>query len=180
VPQTIDLDGGSARIVVGSLGGASSPIRAYTPLLGAEIVVRPRASIELPVDTTYEHGVLVDVGPVEFDGVRLARAELGYRAPGPPSRRLANPTGAAARVMLLGGEPFTEPVVMWWNFIGRNHDEIAAFRAEWEAEAARFGAVEGYAGDVVRLPAPKLPGVRLKPRTSLLAPPGPGDRSAWG
>ena len=36
------------------------------------------------------------------------------------------------RVLLLGGEPFAEEIVMWWNFIGRSHDEVAGFRRQWE------------------------------------------------
>jgi hypothetical protein len=79
--------------------------------------------------------------------------------------------------MLLGGEPFTEPVVMWWNFVGRSHKEIAGFREDWEAGSERFGRVDGYSGRVQRLPAPPMPTVRLRPR---LSPPGRGDPSAWG
>ena len=79
--------------------------------------------------------------------------------------------------MLLGGAPFTESVLMWWNFVGRSHEEIATFREEWESGSERFGQVKGYRGQVQRLPAPPMPTVRLKPR---LSPPGPGDRSAWG
>ena len=79
--------------------------------------------------------------------------------------------------MLLGGEPFEEPLVMWWNFVGRTHEEIVGFREQWQARSDRFGAVEGYGGFPKHLPAPALPTTRLKPR---LQPPGPGDRSAWG
>jgi hypothetical protein len=79
--------------------------------------------------------------------------------------------------MLLGGVPFGEPIVMWWNFIGRSHEEIARFRRDWAAESERFGHVEGYRGPVQHLPAPPMPTVRLKPR---LSPPGGGDPSAWG
>ena len=54
---------------------------------------------------------------------------------------------------------------MWWNFIGRTSDDVVAAREAWEAEGAdRFGVVEGYEGPVSRIPAPALPGVRLKPR----------------
>lgn len=59
---------------------------------------------------------------------------------------------------------------MWWNFIGRSHEEIARYREEWEAGAERFGAVDGYIGHdpdgLVRLPAPTLPGTVLKPRNN--------------
>ncbi|HOA28197.1 MAG TPA: hypothetical protein PKG51_11860, partial [Arachnia sp.] len=55
-------------------------------------------------------------------------------------------------------------IVMWWNFVGRSHDEILAYRQGWEAGTIRFGSVKGYAGPVARIPAPPLPAVRLRPR----------------
>jgi hypothetical protein len=69
---------------------------------------------------------------------------------------------APSRVILLGGTPFGEDIVMWWNFVGRTHEEIVRFRDEWQAESDRFGRVLGYHGQ--RLPAPRLPGGRLRPR----------------
>ncbi len=72
---------------------------------------------------------------------------------------------AGARLILLGGEPFEEEIVMWWNFVGRSHEEIAAFREQYEAGSERFGAVPGYVGAVERIPAPPLPNVRLQPRS---------------
>ena len=73
------------------------------------------------------------------------------------------------RALLLGGEPLGEPIVMWWNFIGRDHDEIVAFREQWQGDVidgaddhGRFGTVEGWYGSA--LPAPVLPTVRLTPR----------------
>ena len=131
----------------------------------------------LEVDPAYEHGVLVDLGPVQLDGTGLEGADLGYVGPGTSRLTLTNADARPARVLLLGGEPFTEPVLMWWNLVARTHEEIVALREAWEAGSDRYGRVEGYAGDVQRLPAPPMPATRLKPR---LSPPGPGDRSAWG
>ena len=54
---------------------------------------------------------------------------------------------------MVGGEPFPETVLMWWNFVARTPEEIAAARAEWES-GTRFGVVRGYAGP--RLHAPEL------------------------
>jgi redox-sensitive bicupin YhaK (pirin superfamily) len=177
VPPVTGLPGGSARVFLGSLAGSTSPVATATPLLGAEVLVSPGEQVTLSVDPDFEHGVLVDIGPVLVDGVELAVAELGYVGTGPDEILLANPGAATARVVLLGGEPFEEPLVMWWNFVGRTHEEIVMFREQWQARSDRFGAVEGYAGFPQHLPAPALPTSRLRPR---LQPPGPGDRSAWG
>jgi quercetin 2,3-dioxygenase len=175
VPEPVQIDGATVRVLLGSLAGDTSPVRTFTRLLGAEIVLEPGARAVLDVQPGFEHGVLVDRGPVRLGETVLEPSDLGYVAPGRTSLTLANPGDEPARVVLLGGEPFGEQIVMWWNFVGRSHDEIVAFREAWEAESERFGRVEGYAGS--RLPAPPMPNARIKPRIN---PPGPGDRSAWG
>jgi redox-sensitive bicupin YhaK (pirin superfamily) len=129
-----------------------------------ELFLRPHARLTLDVDPAFEHGVLVDTGTVSLADTRLAPADLGYVGPGAPRLALANLTDAPARVMLLGGPPFGEEILMWWNFVGRDHDEIVAFRDAWQRESDRFGHVEGYRGDPRRIPAPPLPNVRIKPR----------------
>ncbi|WP_439658993.1 pirin family protein [Lentzea sp. HUAS TT2] len=160
VPPHVTLDGASARVFLGSLAGSTSPVRTFTPLLGVEIEVSAGASVTLDVDPSFEHGVLLDTGDVTLGSTVLDPGSLGYIGTGRSTLTLSSVAGA--RVVLLGGVPFGEEIVMWWNFIGRTHDEIAAFREEWQAETDRFGRVVGYPGD--RLPAPPLPGGRLRPR----------------
>jgi quercetin 2,3-dioxygenase len=164
-PPSIDLGGATVRVFLGSLAGATSPVRTFTPLLGAEIVLEPHARVTLAVEPTHEHGVLVDTGTAVLAGTALARAELGYLAAGSASLELANPDETPARVLLLGGAPFDEDIVMWWNFVARSHDEIVAFREAWERESDQFGRIDGYTGTPQRLPAPTLPNARITPRT---------------
>ncbi|MEV1132860.1 pirin family protein [Rhodococcus coprophilus] len=167
VPPTTELGGGArARVFLGNLAGSTSPVTTFSPLLGAEIVVEPGATVALDVDPGYEHGLLVDTGSVALSDTPLSRGELGYVGTGVSSLTItgAGAGDAPARLILLGGTPFGEEIVMWWNFVGRDHDEIAAFRDEWERESERFGRVEGYVGAVSRLPAPQLPHARIRPR----------------
>ncbi|TRY17390.1 pirin family protein [Tessaracoccus rhinocerotis] len=166
VPDLHEDAGVRAKVLVGSLDDASSPVRSETPLLGAEVVLDPGVTWEFAVDPGFEHGVLVDTGHVDFDGVRLDRSTMGVRDAGLDHVRLTNPTDSSARMMLLGGEPFDEGIVMWWNFIGRSHEDIVRLRKEWnEAPDDRFGRVRGYRGQTDRLPAPELPpSLRLKRR----------------
>jgi redox-sensitive bicupin YhaK (pirin superfamily) len=163
-PASLALPGASARVFLGSLAGDASPVPTFTPLLGAELVLEPGARLVLDVDPGFEHGVLQDVGAVAVGGTTLDTGELAYLAPGTRPLELANVADGPARVLVLGGTPFTEEIVMWWNFVGRSHDEIAAFRESWQAESDQFGRVEGYDGFPRRLPAPELPHARLTPR----------------
>ncbi|MFD8750056.1 pirin family protein [Kitasatospora sp. NPDC059577] len=163
-PTPVRLDGGEARVFLGTLAGDTSPVPTFSPLLGAEITLRPHATVTLAVDPAFEHGLLVDRGEVRFAGTPLHPNDLGYLAPGATTVTLTNTGDTDARTVLLGGTPFQEEIVMWWNFIGRSHEDITRAREEWMSSdnPARFGEVQGYPGD--RLPAPELPGIPLKPR----------------
>jgi hypothetical protein len=80
--------------------------------------------------------------------------------------------GDDARLLVLGGEPLNEPIVMWWNFVARDHDEIVAARDDWQRQVAAerdHDAADGRYGPHPEawhhvLPAPELPTVRLRPR----------------
>ncbi|MFE6222571.1 pirin family protein [Streptomyces sp. NPDC057854] len=161
-PRAFRVDGAELRVFLGTLAGATSPVTTFTPLLGAEILIDAGATVTLDVDPAYEHGLLVDEGDVSLDGTVLKPAELGYAAPGRTALTLANASDRPARTVLLGGPPFEEEIVMWWNFIGRSHQDIVEAREEWERASERFGAVTGYPGD--RLPAPALPNAVIMPR----------------
>jgi redox-sensitive bicupin YhaK (pirin superfamily) len=163
-PEPISLPGAVARIFLGQLAGSRSPVHTFTPLLGAQLDLEPGARVALDLDPAFEHGVLCDQGAVALHGVRLAVGDLCYQGPGSSAVSLHNYGDQAGRILLLGGTPFTEQLLMWWNFVGRSHDEIVAYRQLWEDADERFGAVQGYRGTPARLPAPPLPTTRLRPR----------------
>jgi redox-sensitive bicupin YhaK (pirin superfamily) len=155
-------DGGlSATVLMGSLAGATSPAECHTPLVGAEITLAAGAEARLPLDPAYEYAVLALDGAPTVGDVTVKPGPLLYLGAGRSSVRLA--TGSAARLLLLGGEPFDERLVMWWNFVARDHDEIVEMRADWADRTPRFGTVRGYDG--APLPAPPMPITRLVPRS---------------
>jgi redox-sensitive bicupin YhaK (pirin superfamily) len=149
----------TTRLLVGSIDGESSPAYAYTPLLGAEISFAGDARSSLPLESDFEYAALTLSGEqVTVDGGPLPVGPLLYLGTGRRSLELTGEAGS--RVLLLGGEPFAEEMIMWWNFIGRSHNEIMAAREDWMA-GRRFGTV---AYDAARLPAPDLPITELLPK----------------
>ena len=166
-------DGFTATVMVGTLAGATSPATMYSPIVGADISCT--GPISLPLRPEFEHAVLVLDGGLALDGQEVLPGPLGYLGSGRSSLDLDASPGT--RFVLLGGEPFEEELLMWWNFVGRSHDEVAQSRLDWEAQAglsdddasrARFGLVRGHGPDAGpeagRIPAPPLPGVPLRPR----------------
>jgi quercetin 2,3-dioxygenase len=151
--------GVKATVVMGELGGVVSPARTYTPLICADAVLRAGAQARLPLRPEFEYAALALSGTVDVDGLGLAPGPLLYLGSG--RTELAVGAEEPGRFLLLGGEPFEEQLVMWWNFVGRSHDEIAQARHDW-MDGDRFGIVAGYNG--APLPAPVLPTTKLKPR----------------
>ena len=193
-PEVLRGEGWIAQVFMGELLGDVSPVKTHTPLVGAEIRLEAHASIALEVRADFEHGIVIDSGSVRIvrspheqsagPADEVAKDELAYLAPGTTSMTLS--AGAEpVRLLFIGGEPFPEQIVMWWNFIGRNHDEIAQARADWQQQIAHVGMGDpsdpagesgrGITADMHRyglpdgepeppLPAPKLPASTLKPR----------------
>ncbi|WP_175409891.1 pirin family protein [Streptomyces sp. TRM64462] len=155
----VTAPGLSATVILGTLDGATSPGTTYTPLVGADLTLAQGTEAALPLDPDFEYAALAMSGETHIDGVPVLPGSMLYLGCGRTSLPLRAESDAA--VMLLGGEPFAEEIIMWWNLIGRTHDEIAEAREDWMT-GTRFGEVKGYAGD--RLPAPELPSVALKPR----------------
>jgi len=148
----------SARVLMGSLSGVTSPAATYSPLVCAELHMGA-GSQQLALDDTHEHGVLPLDGDMWVDGAPVSRGSLHYTPPGRDALDLR--TGDATRLLLVGGLPFDEDLLMWWNFVGRDHDEIVHFRQDWHS-GRRFGSVVDDTSEP--LPAPELPTVRLTPR----------------
>lgn len=172
VPTPFVHDGADVRVFVGEWLGVTGAPEAPTRLLGAEVRLAPGARWSAAIDPAFEVGVLVDLGEVDVEGLHATRSRLVALPPGRDALVLtAGPGGA--RVLVLAGDPFPHDVVMWWNFVGRTHDEIVSARADWQAQVeqeravghadGRFGPHPDAWDDV--LAAPDLPTVRLKPRS---------------
>jgi quercetin 2,3-dioxygenase len=174
-PPVLTGPGWQASVFLGAALGHTSPVRTATPLLGAELLLEPGTTLDLDVDDGFEHGVLLDSGSVVVAGQQVKPAELAYVGPGRSALRVE--AVEASRLVLLGGPPFGEQIVMWWNFVGRTHDDVVRAREEWQAQITRDGSVvtdgqdvaDGRFGIVVGdhlapVPAPPMPTARLKPR----------------
>jgi redox-sensitive bicupin YhaK (pirin superfamily) len=132
-PTPIRHEGATVSVFIGSLLGETSTATAFTPLLGAQIDIPAGTTVRVPVDATFEHGVLLDAGALSVAGQDIPVDNLAYFATG--RDELVFVAGdAPVRALLIGGVPLGESIVMWWNFIGRTHDEIAQYRQQWQAE----------------------------------------------
>jgi redox-sensitive bicupin YhaK (pirin superfamily) len=149
----------TVTVVAGRFGAAQSPAGVHTPLVAVEAVFPGSGAFRPALEPAFEYGVLTMSGTVNVEGQTVDPGSLLYLAPG--RSELAVQARGDARIFLVGGEPFEEDLVMWWNFVGRSHEDIVQAREDWMA-GRRFGRVGGCSHEP--LPAPPLPTVRLLAR----------------
>ncbi len=155
--------GFDATLLVGELGGRHSPVPSFTPLLGVDLVADGPADTVLALRPDFEHGLMllegeIEAAPAGLDVVEtITPGTLLYVGPGCEAVELR--CGAAARLLLLGGAPWEQPPLLWWNFVGREPAEMHEWAQDWAREdGGRFGVVEGYAGP--RIAVPPVPALR--------------------
>jgi quercetin 2,3-dioxygenase len=147
----VELRGGSARVFAGTLADTTSPAQFYSDIIGAELSLHPAAGLSLPLNPAREHALLLLAGDLEMEGEPLSRQSLAYLGPSRTAVDFHSREGA--RLLLIGGEPFPEAILMWWNFVARTPEEMMEARRRWE-QGEGFGEVKAYKGQ--RLNAPPL------------------------
>ena len=147
----LESPGGIVQVFAGSLGALQSPGRHFSELTGADVQVHPGESVSMDLRADFEHAVLVLDGDCAVDGEPLEPRMLYYLGLRRTDATFSSRNGG--RLMLIGGPPFPERILMWWNFVARTPEEITQFRDDWEARR-RFGDVPSYQGG--RLAAPEL------------------------
>ena len=147
----VELAGGEATVLIGDFAGLTSPARRDTEHMGAELTLGPGTSV-VPLRGDYEHALVVLEGSVRVGAASVEPGVLAYLGAGRTECALG--PDAAARALLLGGLPFPEPVLMWWNFVGRSRDELSEARRQWSSDDGRFGTVRSSLARIEVGPAP--------------------------
>ena len=143
-------DGGvSARVIMGSLWGATSPITQHAETIYADILMNAGSSIPVEAEAD-ERAVLVALGDASLDGEKLDRYSLYILKPGQAMTLRAD---SDARVMLLGGEAFATPRHVWWNFVSSSRDRINQAKHDWKD--GKFRLVPGDSEEFI--PIPEVP-----------------------
>lgn len=168
LPQT-QVGDFTATVLAGEALGLTSPAEVHTPLMGVDLHAAQAehdAHAVMPLRSDFEHAVLVLSGRVRVNGEDLPQEQLFYLRAGAES--LVLDCAPDSRLIVIGGEPMDEAIIIWWNFVARTTDEVHQARAQWEAQLQgttadtppRFGAP--VASPLSPTHAPSLEGVVLR------------------
>ncbi|RVT42199.1 pirin family protein [Sphingobium algorifonticola] len=143
----LDYGGARARIIMGSQWGQRAPVTTYAQTIYADIMLRPGGAIPIEPDAD-ERALYVSGGDAALDGMPLSPQTLYVLRPGTRASLYSVDGG---RVMLCGGEAFTTPRHVWWNFVASTKDRLMQAREDWEA--MRFPLIPG--DDAEYIPSPQ-------------------------
>jgi redox-sensitive bicupin YhaK (pirin superfamily) len=136
---SVDVGGATAKVLLGRIAGVESPARRDTDHVGAELTLGRRVEVTVPLRPDYEHVVVPVDAPVLVSGPfpnRVDAGSLGHLPTGADEVRFA--TEEPTRLLLLGGVPFPDEVVMWWNYVARSRGEIQQAHRDWSSRSGRF------------------------------------------
>ncbi len=150
LPQ-VELAHATVTVLVGDFDDQRSPARRDTDHVGIDLQLRPGAS-PLPLNVTFEYGLVVLDGQVSIDGTVVEPGQLAYLGLG--RHELVLSAQEPARALLVGGAPFESPVLMWWNFVARTQGEVDDAQRAWNDGGERFGNIDSV---LQRIPAPVPP-----------------------
>ena len=131
--------GATVRVLIGTAFGQTSPVATYSPTLYLDVQLPAGAVLEIPA-LAPEMAVYTVDGPAQLNGEALGAQLLGVVAAG-QGMRLSAPGEAAARLIVIGGEPLDGPRHMWWNFVSSRKERIVQAAQDWEDQA--MGRVPG-------------------------------------
>jgi redox-sensitive bicupin YhaK (pirin superfamily) len=142
----IEDGGATARVIMGTLWGASAPTTQYAATIYAEIMLAAGAALPIEAEAD-ERALMLVGGEASVDGVPLGLYDLIVLAPG---AAMTLTSGAGGRVMLLGGEAFASKRMVWWNFVSSSEDRIHQAALDWRE--GRFPKVPGDDKEFIPLP----------------------------
>jgi len=153
----VTVGGFSATVLAGTALGQSSPAAVYSPLMGVDLAAGGAAHASVPLRADFEYALLVLQGAASAAGERIEPGEWLYFAPGGQALDLR--CEGPAQLLLLGGTPLGEDILLWWNFVARSQDEMQQALDDWNA--GRFAPVRG-GSPAAPLQAPSMEGVQLR------------------
>ncbi|WP_180039790.1 MULTISPECIES: pirin family protein [unclassified Acinetobacter] len=149
----VTQDGIELTVLVGEFLQTKSPVKVHSELLGVDLRSSESQSTVLPLNPKFEYGFMALEGTASVNGHELNEDNMVVLEPGLTQVKID--LHAGGRVLLLGGEPFESPILLWWNFVGRTQEELNIAREQWINQDERFGSIPDYDGP--RLEAPAFP-----------------------
>lgn len=144
VLPVVEKDNIEFTVLVGEFMDTVSPVQVHTELLGIDFFAKEQTKTRIPLNPKFEYGFMALEGDAIVNGHDLNSDNMVVLEPGISQIEVELPKGS--RLLLIGGEPFESPILLWWNLVGRTQEELKTATEQWINQDARFGTIPDYDG----------------------------------
>jgi len=145
LPEWIQSDV-TLKLIAGSAYGYEAPLPIYSPMFYVEVKMPTGTRLTLPLEYRERAIYLID-GALRTGETTIAPKTMIAFEQG---KTIILEALRTAHLMLLGGEPLSEPRFIEWNFVSSSSERIAQAKADWKAGV--FGKVPGDENEFIPLP----------------------------
>ncbi|HEY2779852.1 MAG TPA: pirin family protein [Steroidobacteraceae bacterium] len=126
IPQRAQ-GGVTLSVVAGEAMGLRSPVTTLWPTLYVHARFLPEAVMEVPCEHD-ERAVYVVEGELVIGAERFMEGQLAVLG---PDKKISLRALSDSRAMLLGGNRFPTPRLIWWNFVASSQERIDRAKERW-------------------------------------------------
>lgn len=140
----------TGKLLIGSHGKTTSPVKTYSPTFFADITVENSVNNMISISQE-EIGVFLLAGEATINEQELTTDDLLLVA---KPEQINIKASKGTRLIFIGGTTFPEPRYIWWNFVSSRRERIREAAGQWEKQL--FGTVSDE-NDFIPLPTDPLP-----------------------
>lgn len=126
IPQRAQ-GGVTLSVVAGEAMGLRSPVATLWPTLYVHARFMPEAVLEVPCEHD-ERAVYVAHGELAIGAEIFTEGQLAVLE---PDKKISLRARSDTRAMLLGGNRFPTPRLIWWNFVASSQERIERAKERW-------------------------------------------------
>lgn len=127
---TFQHHGATIKVLCGELLGHTSPVNSLSPAFIYDIKIPQGQSIELPINIGDNCGIYLITGELEIGDTKLLPGTMAKLDT--EQGILSIKTSENSRLVILGGTPLNEPIVMQGSFVMNTKEEIMQVIRDYE------------------------------------------------
>lgn len=131
---------GHLRVLLGTHAGETSPVLTYTDQVLLHVVLKPGAKFEYTANSNREYAAYPAKGHFDINGESITTPDTVFFDVGTDRITVQNTGDESGDLMILGGEPYSDPIVFGGPFVMNSDTEIEEAYAEFRA--GKFGTVK--------------------------------------
>ena len=125
---SFDKDEIQIQVIVGELAGHRSPVHIYSPMFYFDLKMKAGQTFSHPIPSSQEAAVYSVQGAYQVNEQRIGTNQMTVFQLG---QNIEFQAIEDLHCVLIGGEPFPEERLLWWNLVSTSAEKIEEAKKAW-------------------------------------------------